>query len=135
MRSLIRLCSKVLPEKSLLVFDCGGNTLENKRRIRNLKFHYLTIRSSHITNLCHFPNDQRTLGLCFFIAWIQLDCFIECTKCIDIFSKIYQCQTLVEPRICEFRVNIRCLPECVHRITVFIFTGHLDFLRASLKFR
>jgi len=45
MRSLIRLCSKVLPEESLLVFDCGGNTNENKRRIRKLGFHYLTLKA------------------------------------------------------------------------------------------
>lgn len=45
MRSLIRLCSRVLPEGSLLVFDCGGNTQENKRRIRDLKFHYLTLKA------------------------------------------------------------------------------------------
>lgn len=44
MRSLIRLCSKVLPKESLLVFDCGGNTRENKRKIRKLKFHYLTVK-------------------------------------------------------------------------------------------
>ena len=42
MRSLIRLCSRVLPVGSLLVFDCGGNTKENKRMIRDLNFHYLT---------------------------------------------------------------------------------------------
>ena len=45
MRYLIRLCSKVLPKESLLVFDCGGNTNENKRRIRNLGFHYLTLKA------------------------------------------------------------------------------------------
>jgi transposase len=45
MRSLIRLCSSVLPTGSLLVFDCGGNTLDNKRRIRGLKFHYLTLKA------------------------------------------------------------------------------------------
>jgi transposase len=45
MQSLIRLCSKVLSEGSLLVFDCGGNTRENKRRIRDLKFHYLTLKA------------------------------------------------------------------------------------------
>jgi len=45
MRSLIRLCSKVLPKASLLVFDCGGNTLENKQRIRKLEFHYLTLKA------------------------------------------------------------------------------------------
>jgi len=45
MGSLIRLCAKVLPEKSLLVFDCGGNTKANKRKIRGLKFHYLTLKA------------------------------------------------------------------------------------------
>jgi len=45
MRSLIRLCSRVLPKGSLLLFDCGGNTRDNKRRIRNLKFHYLTLKA------------------------------------------------------------------------------------------
>jgi transposase len=45
MGSLIRLCAKVLPEKSLLVFDCGGNTKANKRKIRDLKFHYLTLKA------------------------------------------------------------------------------------------
>jgi len=45
MRSLIRLCSKVLSKGSLLVFDCGGNTRDNKRRIRDLKFHYLTLKA------------------------------------------------------------------------------------------
>jgi transposase len=45
MRSLIRLCSRVLPERSLLVFDCGGNTQDNKRRIRDLKLHYLTLKA------------------------------------------------------------------------------------------
>ena len=45
MRALIRLCSKVLPKESLLVFDCSGNTLENKRKIRKLEFHYLTLKA------------------------------------------------------------------------------------------
>ncbi|QQR71695.1 MAG: hypothetical protein IPI71_04130 [Methanolinea sp.] len=45
MQMLIRLCSSVLPEGSLLVFDCGGNTQDNKRRIRDLKFHYLTLKA------------------------------------------------------------------------------------------
>jgi transposase len=45
MRSMIRLCSKVLPENSLLVFDCGGNTNENKKSIRTCRFHYLTLKA------------------------------------------------------------------------------------------
>jgi transposase len=45
MRAIIQLCSKILPEESLLVFDCGGNTRENKKRIRELKLHYLTLKA------------------------------------------------------------------------------------------
>ena len=44
MRSMIRLCSKILSENSLLVFDCGGNTNDNKKAIRASHFHYLTLR-------------------------------------------------------------------------------------------
>ncbi len=35
----------VLPVGSLLVFDCGGNTQENKRRIQDLNFHYQTLKA------------------------------------------------------------------------------------------
>ena len=48
MRSLIRLCSHVLPKESLLVFDCGGNNRENKRKIRELGFHYLTLKAKTV---------------------------------------------------------------------------------------
>jgi len=34
-----------VPGGSLLVFDCGGNTQENKRRIRDLNFHHLTLEA------------------------------------------------------------------------------------------
>jgi len=44
MRSMIRLCSKILSENSLLVFDCGGNTNDNKKAIRTSHFHYLTLK-------------------------------------------------------------------------------------------
>lgn len=49
MRSMIRLCSMVLPVNSLLVFDCGGNTKENKARIRKHGFHYLTFKAKKKT--------------------------------------------------------------------------------------
>jgi transposase len=42
MKSIIRLCSKILPNDSLLVFDNGGNTKANKKEIRDKEFHYLT---------------------------------------------------------------------------------------------
>jgi hypothetical protein len=100
-----------------------------------IRLRRLRIRSPPFTNLYLFPENQHTRGLCLFISWIQLDGFIKCTECLGIFPEIYQYQTLVEPRICESGVGIRCLTEYIHRIAIFIFTGHLDFLRASLKFR
>jgi transposase len=40
----LKTVSKILEPASLLVFDCGANTRENKARIRKLGFHYLTLR-------------------------------------------------------------------------------------------
>jgi len=45
MKSMIRLCSKILPGNSLLVFDCGGNTKANKMAILDLKLQYLTLKA------------------------------------------------------------------------------------------
>ena len=44
MKSMIRLCSHVLEKGSILIFDCGGNTKENKQKIISLGFHYLTLK-------------------------------------------------------------------------------------------
>jgi len=45
MKSMIRLCSRILPDNSLLVFDCGGNTKANKKAILDLKLQYLTLKA------------------------------------------------------------------------------------------
>lgn len=44
-RSMLRVASKVLPKGSMLIFDCGGNTRENKRKVRDADFHYLTLKA------------------------------------------------------------------------------------------
>ncbi|MEI6243393.1 MAG: hypothetical protein WCP39_08355 [Chlamydiota bacterium] len=44
MNSMIRLCSHILEKDSVLIFDCGGNTVKNKKKIRSLDFHYLTLK-------------------------------------------------------------------------------------------
>lgn len=44
---MLKLSERVLDKDSLLVFDCGANTKENKRKIRELKLHYLTLRPKH----------------------------------------------------------------------------------------
>lgn len=48
MKKMLKLCSKILALASLLVFDCGGNTKANKRKIRSLGFHYLTLRGKKV---------------------------------------------------------------------------------------
>lgn len=44
MKSMLKLCKYVLAPESITIFDCGGNTKENKRKIRKLGFHYLTLK-------------------------------------------------------------------------------------------
>jgi len=43
--SMLKISKKVLDEGSVLVFDCGGNSKKNKKKIRKLGYHYLTLRS------------------------------------------------------------------------------------------
>lgn len=45
MKKMLRICSKVLPSNSLLIFDCGGNTRKNKENILELGFQYLTLKA------------------------------------------------------------------------------------------
>jgi len=41
---MLKTVKHLLKEDSLLIFDCGGNTELNKKKIRKLKFHYLTLK-------------------------------------------------------------------------------------------
>jgi len=43
-RFMLKITSKVLDKGSVLVFDCGGNTEENKEKIIELGFNYLTLK-------------------------------------------------------------------------------------------
>jgi len=42
---MLKTVKKVLDKKSLLMFDCGGNTKKNKEKIIELDFNYLTLRA------------------------------------------------------------------------------------------
>ena len=42
---MLNTVKKVLDEKSLLIFDCGGNTKKNKNKIIELGFNYLTLKA------------------------------------------------------------------------------------------
>ena len=48
MREMLRLVSMILSEGSLLIFDTGANTLENKQKIREKNFHFLTLKAKRV---------------------------------------------------------------------------------------
>ncbi|MEM0466890.1 MAG: transposase [Candidatus Thermoplasmatota archaeon] len=50
MCEIFRLVSALLPEDSLLIFDTGANTKENKQKIRGKNFHFLTLRAKHVNS-------------------------------------------------------------------------------------
>jgi len=47
-RFMLKTSEAVLPSESLLIFDTGGNTKENKHQIRVRKFHFLTLKAKKI---------------------------------------------------------------------------------------
>jgi len=48
MREVFRLVSAILPEGSLLIFDTGANTEENKQKIRKRGYHFLTLKAKRV---------------------------------------------------------------------------------------
>ena len=48
MREMFRLVSAILSEGSLLIFDTGANTEENKQKIYERGFHFLTLKAKRV---------------------------------------------------------------------------------------
>jgi transposase len=48
MREMLKIIPKVISPNSLLIFDVGANTKENKDKIRGLRYHYLTFRAKNV---------------------------------------------------------------------------------------
>jgi transposase len=48
MQEIFQLVSAILPDSSLLIFDTGANTEENKQKIREKEFHFLTLRAKRV---------------------------------------------------------------------------------------
>jgi len=48
MREIFRLTAAILQKGSLLIFDTGANTEENKQKIREKEFHFLTLRAKRV---------------------------------------------------------------------------------------
>ena len=47
MKFMLKISGKILEKGSLLIFDCGGNTGDNKEEIIELGFNYLTLKPRH----------------------------------------------------------------------------------------
>lgn len=48
-RFMLKTCEAVLEKNSLLIFDCGGNTRQNKKDIRTKEYHYLTLKPKKVS--------------------------------------------------------------------------------------
>jgi len=48
MKSILKIIRKVLPKGSLLIFDAGANTKGNKKTIRGMNNHYLTLKPKKV---------------------------------------------------------------------------------------
>ncbi len=44
---MLKTVKKIMDKGSVLVFDCGGNTKDNKKKVRESKFHYLTLKAKN----------------------------------------------------------------------------------------
>ena len=66
LKQLLKVISNVVEKNSLLIFDAGANTKSNKREIRDIECHYLTLKSkkvgSYIPHIRYFAEnwDSRT---------------------------------------------------------------------------
>jgi transposase len=57
---MLKTVSKVLEEGDVLIFDCGGNTKDNKEKIRKMKFNYLTLKAKKKTTYKKYINLFKT---------------------------------------------------------------------------
>jgi transposase len=76
---MLKTAAAVLEEHSLLIFDCGGNTKENKRNVRERTFHYLTLKpkqratySATISRAKNLPKNSININ----------ETIYECTKIV-----------------------------------------------------
>ena len=63
---MLKTSEAVLEKNSLLVFDTGGNTKENKRLVRDKEFHYLTLKPKKVgpyKKLIEFYNQNEKINL------------------------------------------------------------------------
>jgi len=61
MKAMLKVLPNVIPKNSLLIFDTGANTRENKNKIKELECHYLTLKAKRVgayrKHIQHFMKD------------------------------------------------------------------------------
>ncbi len=64
-RLMLKTADAILEPGSLLIFDCGGNTKGNKKRVRRKKLHYLTLKAKKVKPyrkaICEFHSGQKVV--------------------------------------------------------------------------
>jgi len=75
-RFMLKLVRKVLLQSSILIFDCGGNTRVNKKKVRKAGFHYLTLKAkrkgAYLKYIELFKNSKRKCV--FFVDGVMYKC-------------------------------------------------------------
>ena len=79
-RFMLKTAGAILERESLLIFDCGGNTKENKRDVRERQFHYLTLK----------PKQKKP-----YLAIIKKATSLP-TILVEINKTTYECKKIVE---------------------------------------
>ena len=60
MKAVLKIIQKVIPKHSILIYDAGANTKANKRKIRNMGYHYLTLKAKKTNVYKKYINYFRT---------------------------------------------------------------------------
>lgn len=56
MRVMFNTCKKIMPAKTMFIFDCGGNTIANKKLFTEHDFEYLTLKPKKRTTYKKYIN-------------------------------------------------------------------------------
>lgn len=99
MREMLNLVDKILPEKSLLIFDAGANSKSNKDKIISIGYNYLTLKQKNVRaykNYIRYFSKQREEAKSF----IQNDRDYSCIKIRDDnFKYIFFCSQLCNDQL------------------------------------
>jgi len=74
MKFMMKILFRVLDKGSLAIFDCGGNTKENRQEIIDAEFNYLTLRARNRSTYLKYMNTDQVSEI-WKIAYNNPKCF------------------------------------------------------------